>query len=221
MMWLIQLLSKLFNLFNRTIKKELKAEDFALITMLVTGVLLTVVAAVTAKYWLPLVLILILIVWSLIPEKNNSQLTVSPYGIILDCVFKVVCEIYNRIGAEKPLDLNELECNPYFSRRDQITIWKIKIPKSTNIYDNHLTIVLKKLRGRLNDLLRKGEVDNIPFNSLDGNIPIIWIDDIRDNSTHYLVDVVYVATSLEIEYVKRRSSPLLDNQSNIPTDCDF
>jgi hypothetical protein len=219
-----QVITWFVNVVTRILRKQSTIEDKAVFLMLVISVTLLVIGTVTAKYWLPVVFGLGLIVWGLSPTRQQPITPpVVPMESVFREIFRVLSEIHDRINAVRPLDLRDIIVTPPVAMRNGVEIVKAKIAKSKRgqTDPDDLRLYAKIIQARIDEHLRSGRVENIPFVSLDNQVPIFWIDRVYDDAATLYIDIIVVDNDDKLRYVINSQFAEAAPPPPEPTDEDF
>lgn len=216
------IIQSLTELIQRAKEKQLTIHDKTIIACTILATLITIILLATIQYWgIPLLAIafLVYLFYDEFKKPNptvKSQLPVDT--VIYQCLIEVLSEIYDRIDARRPIDLMDIAVMPPFYQKNDISMLRAKIARTHQhpLTDEDLEIVKKRLQGRINDHLKQGRVP-VPYISLDGNAPIIFIDAVYDNVINYLVDVVFIDTPEKLKYYYKKYGT---NKHHRPKDDD-
>jgi hypothetical protein len=213
-------------LISRVAQKRSTTEDIILMWMLGVGIALLIIGALTAHYWFPIALGVGIVLWSIYPTRSKQPITppVVPMESVYRELFKVLSEIHDRISAVRPIDLHDIAMMPpVVTRSNGIEVIKAKISKASrgDFDEEKLKIVRKIIQARIDDHLRSGRVENIPFASLDNQVPIFWIDCVYDDLATLYIDVIVINTDDKLRYVINSQFAEAAPQPPEPTDEDF
>jgi hypothetical protein len=221
-----QLIEWLIGFITRVMKKQLTTEDKAVLVMVGVGLTVLIVGALTANLWLPIATGVGFVIWGIWPNKSQQPVTqsiVPVYQVVYQELFAVLCDVHGRIGATRPLDVSDITMMPPMAIRNGIEIVKAKIAKHRrgNFELDDLRLSAKVIQARIDDRLRSGVVENIPFVSLDNQTPIFWVDSVHDDVAHLYIDLIVVDTSEKLRFVGNSQFPQTTTPPHDPSDEDF
>ncbi|MGF7050578.1 hypothetical protein J2T13_005128 [Paenibacillus sp. DS2015] len=215
------------SLTGRLFKRELTSDDKVALTSIILCIIVVCTLLATIKYWgVPLLAIgfVSYLFYDKYKEGQVQSNTAPIDYIVYKCLYHVVCQIHDRIGARKPLDLHDISAPVPCIMKNGLPMIQANIPKAHNspLSPEELSLIRKHLMARIEAHLRDGNVEGIPYASLNGDCPIILIENISDEYSHFTVTLLFVDNQRKLEYAysKMKRKPTTD----IPTsmnDKDF
>lgn len=212
---------------NRMKQGQLTPEDKVnIIAFSVVLIASAIALALLIKYWTVIVLITFFVYVYISERKqpNNRAIPVAD-TIVYNCLYQVVHAIHDRIGARRPIDLYDIAHDPSVVMKNNVEMVRAAVPKSHNspVPEEELIIIRKHLQARINADLQQHKVAYVPNPSPDGRIPTILVDDVKDNGTHFQVDVVLVDSQHNAQYIywKHQQRSKRNDHSDHHEDNDF
>ncbi len=221
----IEKMHRAIEIVQRAIKKELTDNDKIAIGVMVFSLITVIVLLATIKYWgIPVLAITFL---GYLAYDQRPKAPPAPVFNLVESayqeLFKVISQIHNRIGTVRPLDVLDIVKTPSLAIRNGMEIVKVKVSKTKRGHwePNDLQMIKKILQTRINEQLRAGNVENIPFASLDNQIPIFWIDRIVDDAATLYIDLIIVDNNDKLRFVINSQFEEAAPPPPEPTDEDF
>lgn len=213
--------NKLKDFINRVVTGKMTTTDKN--TLLITFLIAIVAAALVvfiSYYFIPILATLFIgyLIWDEVKPKQKTPMPppVSADTIVYTAINRLEHQTFEAIGARKPLDIYDAAVSPSFTIKNNVEMVQASLDKihMSFLPQEELQLVRLKLQKRVDDLLRQGEIEYVPFASPDGQVPIIFIDAVYDNGHALLLHVIYVDTPQKLNYIYAKKQHELASKQN-------
>lgn len=208
------------DIFKRVTTRELtKADKEVLAITLIIPIIAAALIAFISYYFVPILATLFIgyLIWDEVKPKQQAPTTASDSAkIVYTAINRLEHQTFEAIGARKPLDIYDAAVSPSFTIKNNVEMVQASLDKihMSFLPQEELQLVRLKLQKRVDDLLRQGEIEYVPFASPDGHVPIIFIDAVYDNGHALLLHVIYVDTPQKLNYIYAKKQQELANKQH-------
>jgi hypothetical protein len=108
------------------------------------------------------------------------QLPPNAFQVVQNCMFHILRNEADHIGVNRPSSPSEIEIGQIYRRNVPLVACELIKKNSVQIEEDDLKQVKLLIQSKINSRLRDGNINNIPFASINGRIPIILMVDIED-----------------------------------------
>jgi len=179
----------------------------------------------TFHIWAGYVLTVIIVIYAIIPAKIR-QTTEEPWQQVITCaVASIVNEDYKFLGV-RPVPADEIETiatetiiTPSGVKIENVQLEKNKPTLDENTDGENANIMKLLIQSKIKKRINKGLICGIPFKTLDGRFPIIYVNKARDLGTHYTLEIVYVNNKAAVQFILDSRKPKAAAKS--PADDEY